>query len=427
MEIINIKIAGYKNISDIDIKLEHFNALIALNNYGKSNLIEAIEFSNDFIQASSKAKSLMMENQERIPINNKIAGKDFSFDITCNTKFENSTYDVNYSFSFEWIKNKNKGCRITSETLKLKKKEKDAKYFTYVNRNDSKQLYLNNRTGRCDKDIVIDDNNLIINKLLNYDDLFYLDIVKKINNLRLSFFPLNGSESFFSKKFVFKNYDKNIGKTSLTEITNLAELFYLLKKEDNNKYKLLINSLLDLLPDIEYINPIEINLKEETNNKQNVPFVLPEKFYDIRVKIKTNNQETSIKNLSEGSKRMFFILTSAIVCEKTGCKLLCLEELENSIHPALLQRLLIILTELTPNTSILTTSHSPNLIKYLNLDDIIIGIPNNEGIASFHRIKKSKQNKLLRFANDAETNIGDYIFDMLIESFYNNSFWNDFI
>ncbi len=103
------------------------------------------------------------------------------------------------------------------------------------------------------------------------------------------------------------------------------------------------------------------------------------------------------------------------------------EELENSIHPALLQRLLIIISELAPNTKTLITSHYPHLIKYLDLNDIFIGIPNSEGIASFYKIKKTKQKKLIQYSKDAESNIGDFVFDMLIEGFYDSSFWNDFI
>lgn len=430
MKIRKIKISGFKNISESDITFGDFNALIALNNYGKSNLIQAIDFSNDFIQSSNKTKSQMMQSQSRIPINNFIAGKDFVFDLTYDTKFENLNYTVNYSFSFEWINKQNGGKKIKSEILKLKKKEKDAKYFTYVNRSENKKVYLNSRTGRCDKDIIIEENALIINKLLNFDDLFYLEIIKEINNIEISFFSLNDIERRFSTGFVI-NDDENLDdELKMSEVPSIANFFYLLKNEDKNKYELLINSIQDLLPDIEYISPIEIDLKKEsTKNKKNkfIPFELPEKVYDIRVKIKTNNQETSVKNLSDGSKRIFYVLANVLMAEITQSHLLIFEELENSIHPSLLQRLLVIMSELAKTTKLLITSHSPHLIKYIELNDIYLGIPNEKGIATFSKIKKSKQSKLIKYAKDAESNIGDFIFDMLMEEFYENSFWNDFI
>ena len=429
MNLQNIKISGFKNISDVDVNFNHFNALVALNNYGKSNFIEALNFSLDFIQASNKKKGQMMQSQNQIPINNSIAEKNFGFDLTFETTFKDSIVEVNYSFNFEWIKEGGKGRKITKELLRLKKKEKDSKYSTYINRDLVNKVYLNSPTGRCDKKIIIDDNALIINKLSNFDDLFYLDIINKIINTEFSFYSLSDIESKFTTGFIVNDEDNSDEEPKMSEVPSIANFFYMLKKEDSNKYELLINTIQDLLPDIEYINPIEIDLKGKSTSKKSkfIPFVLPEKVYDIRVKIKTNNQETSVKNLSTGSRRIFYVLASALISDMSDNKLLCFEELENSIHPALLQRLLMLITELTPNTKVLITSHSPHLVKYLSLDDILIGIPNCEGLASFKRIKKTKQKKLISYAKDAETNIGDFVFDMLIEGFEESSFWNDFI
>ena len=42
MEIRNISIFGFCNIKQFDINLTEFNALVAPNNYGKSNVLEGI-------------------------------------------------------------------------------------------------------------------------------------------------------------------------------------------------------------------------------------------------------------------------------------------------------------------------------------------------------------------------------------------------
>jgi hypothetical protein len=427
MKIEYIKISGFKNISDIELSLTNFNSLVALNNYGKSNVIEAIEFAHAFISSNNSGKSQMMQSSRRIPINNLIAGKDFFFEICFHALYENINYDIVYAYSFEWKKNQSEGKRIKSEILKVRKIEKDSKYSTYINRLDDKKTYIKNKTGRCDNDILIEDNNLIINKLSNYDDIFYLDIVKEINSLKFLFFSLVDVEQRFNTGFEIKqNGDEN---EEMSEIPSIANFFFNLKSTNKNKYDLLVNSIIDLLPDIEYINPIEIDFKKESQplKKTFVSFEFPEKIYDIRVKVKTNNQETSVKNLSCGSKRIFYILASLIIAELNKIQLLTFEELENSIHPALLQKLLMIISELANNTQILITSHSPHLIKYLNLNDIYIGIPNIEGLADFKRIKRTKQQKISKCAKDAETNIGDYIFDMLIEGYNDDSIWPEYI
>lgn len=416
MKVNKIRIDGYKNINDTTIQFNGLNALIALNNYGKSNFLEAIEFSIDFIKASNKYKTKLMESRDSVPINIHSAEKNFLFEI----EFFHKEEIINYSFAFEWIKSESKGKRIVKEELKIKGIG-DTKPSSYIKRNITTKQYKPSKTGRCDKTIKIEKNGLIINKLLNYDDLFYLNVVQEINNFEFHFIALYNIDKYFTPGFIFSDEDSEV-----TEVPNIARFFYEFSKQNKDKYEILKNSILDLLPDIEYIKPIQFDLKSNEGPK-NVPFEVPEKLYDIRVKIRTNNQETSVKNISIGSKRIFHILTTAIVADYSGTQLITYEELENSIHPALLQRLLIIISELTENTQILITSHSPHLVKYLDIDTIYIGIPNREGLAYFKKIRKSKQNKFIQYANDSESTLGDFIFDMLVEGFEDESFWNDFI
>ena len=58
---------------------------------------------------------------------------------------------------------------------------------------------------------------------------------------------------------------------------------------------------------------------------------------------------------------------------------------------------------------------------------LYIGIPNKDGFAYFKKVKKTKQRRLMSYAKDSESSLGDFIFDMLIEGFDEDSFWNDFI
>jgi predicted ATPase len=425
MKILKIRIDGFKNIDNTTIDFTGLNALIALNNYGKSNIFEAIDFANDFIQFPEKIKSNQMQFQNSVPINITKAETNFEFEIEYETQYNNTKTIVNYLFSFEWIKQNNKGKRIVKEKLKIKEIS-DLKPSTYIDRSVTNKFYKPSNTGRCDKKIEVGNNMLIINKLKNFDDLFFLQIVEEINNFDFDFISLYNIDGYFvpSSNVVVNDGGKTVDNY---ESPNISKFFYEFSNDEKNKYELLINSIIDLLPEIEYIKPIQIDFRSKTNNLKNIPFEIPEKIYDIRIKIKTNNQETSIKSLSEGSKRIFHIIASAVIANHTGTQILAFEELENSIHPALLQRLLTIISEISEKTQILITSHSPHLIKYLDLNDIYIGIPNKEGLAYFKQIKKTKHNKLIKYAKDSDTSLGDFIFDMLIEGFDNDSFWNEFI
>lgn len=50
--------------------------------------------------------------------------------------------------------------------------------------------------------------------------------------------------------------------------------------------------------------------------------------------------------------------------------MIAIEEIEISIHPKLLKKLLEIINELSKNIGVFITSHSPRLIQYLKQDDI---------------------------------------------------------
>ena len=61
MKINSITVAGFKNIKKTKLELDSICALISANNYGKSNLMEAIDFGFDFIHESRKVRKNTLE------------------------------------------------------------------------------------------------------------------------------------------------------------------------------------------------------------------------------------------------------------------------------------------------------------------------------------------------------------------------------
>lgn len=155
---------------------------------------------------------------------------------------------------------------------------------------------------------------------------------------------------------------------------------------------------------------------KEDNSDDNLPFRLPDTFYDIRVKEVYNNQHTSISRISSGCKKILYVLALTIAAELNKMPLITFEELENSVHPKLLQNLLTILAQLAGDTKVLITSHSPYLIKYMKPDQVKFGIPNTKGLALFKELKPAKVNKVMRQASAEEVSFGEYLFDMILNT-----------
>jgi predicted ATPase len=418
MKIERITLEGFTNIEKVDLNLLHINALLAFNNYGKSNVMRAIDFGVSFIKANTEQKRRQMSYQPAVPINNAIANKPFAFEVEGSISVENSETNFIYRYSFEWIKSgRAKGRKIKSESLKLKKQD-DLKYTAYIQRDANGAFYLSSPKGRCDKSIVIEGDNLVINKISNFDDLFYLTAIKELLSMEVWMIDtMDNPNNLFRR--IYPQLTTSESSLRINENSDVGAFVYKLKKCKPNTFELFKDAVKSLLPSIDDFEPIEIDLKQHSQidkDADNIPFSLPEKFYDIRVKEFYNNQQTSINSISSGSKRIFYILAMCVGADINNIPLIMFEELENSIHPTLFQNLLITLDSLCEDTKMIISSHSPYLIKYLNVEKMKLGIPNNSGIAIFKNIRPSKINKISRLASEEEISIGDYLFSLMLDA-----------
>lgn len=302
---------------------------------------------------------------------------------------------------------------MVTEEMKVKGKIPGSKYKSYIHRDNKGSKYLKSRTARCNSVLEIDSDILVIEKLANFDDLFYKDILKAILGLNKSISSMMDISRAFEG---IRITDQNEHKIGFDGGENVKQFLFLLKKEKQKKYNLLINSLKDLIPTIEAIEAKEIDFlpQKEIEKIKPIPFTLPEKVYEIMVKERFNNQFTTSRYLSRGTLRILMILTAAVDAEERGVSILGIEEFENSIHPQLMQRLLIILSELAPSVKIIISSHSPHLIQYLNLNSIYFGIPDDNCVANFKKIKESKHNFLIKYAQEIETSLGDLLFELMM-------------
>ncbi len=409
-----ITIRGFRNIDKFSIDLKDITSLLAPNNYGKSNAMVAIAFGFQFIKNQPLFRSEMMGNESCISINREIAGKPFFFEeegsIDDNTDFI-------YGFSFEWKRNRRNDKeeisegQIVSEYLQIKSKNGEKPKFTkLINRTSgNKAMYMPSPTGRCNKEIPIESSELVLSKLYNYDDLFYHNYIEVIKNIEVKWIDtLANPENFFVPHMLVKD-----GKRQLIIESWLSKYLYELKQNDRDNFELLISTITNLVPAIEMIEPVvinNINLKIDDD----APFELPDQ-YDIIVKERNNNQQTRFQFLSTGSMKILNLLTAVIKSQKDGVQLLLVEELENSIHPRLLQSLLSSIGDFLGETKLLFTSHSPNLAKYLSAPQLYIGLPSEKGFVDFRTLKPTKVKQVLKIAAAGEMSLGEYLFDLMLD------------
>lgn len=412
MRLERVSVHGFRNIYNTTLHFNDILALISLNSFGKSNLLSAIDFGTEFIWRAGDTKHKMMRWRRGVPLNRNLASEDFRFELEMTTQREGDTYWVTYGYQFKWIRDSGQGARITGEWLKVKKQERNQKYSQFLLRQDQSAKYKKAETGRCDHPIEISPNELVINKLSAYDDLFFLDIVKAINALRVHV------ERHLDAKYAYEPEPfirTDLQELEIDNIRDVPRAIFNLKNQCPDRYKLLINSYQLLFPQIEHLEVGQATLKSkfELNIPEDVPLKVADEIIVLRVIDKNLNQAIDFANMSDGAKRVLLLLTCTILADINGLFLVAIEEPDNCIHPGLFQHLLSILSQITENCRILITSHSPYLVQFLNPENIYIGLPSRDGIARFANIRSTCQKSLIRDAMAVGMTTGEYLFDLI--------------
>lgn len=333
-----------------------------------------------------------------LPINTSTYNRPFLFEIS--GLLNDEATEFRYSYSFQW------GGSILSEQL-LVKEQNSKRYKTYIARDKAKEaFYVPSSESRCTKPLDLTGSMLALNKLTNFDDLFYVATLRQIEGIDIRVVDTLKSPDTY---FVMSERGSHATEysTSFPTAETSAYFIFSLKMLHPDLYAMLCDATMQLLPNIEDIDAVEINIGDR--NKTD------DKLYDIRIKERYNIGYTSINRFSSGSKKILYLLALTIAADINDIALITFEELENSVHPRLLQNLLIIMDTFAGNTKIITTSHSPYLIKYLSPEQIYLGIPTDKGVAEFHKLKPTKVKNLMRRASSEEVSLGEYLFEMMLD------------
>lgn len=391
-------------------------ALVSLNSYGKSNLLTAIDFGIEFISVDTKTKANMMCYQSAIPMSKSNALQNYFFELAMETLWKEQSYLISYRYEFQWRAKDKESAKIVSEELEIKKNQKNQKYSRLISRNDKTALYKSSSTGRCATKTDIEKSELVLNKLMAFDQLYFLDIIKQLNSLTVYTDRHLDASSSYKPDFVIRT---DLNELDLEGIKNIPRTISYLKEEYPDRYDRLVDAYLQLFPNFSRIDVHEATfqmkgtVKITADGNEIFPINFSERVYDIEVTDDNLIQPVSFEKLSDGTKRMFLMLTFAVIADIKGLPLIAFEEPENSLHPSLLQSFLLAITQLTENCKIIITSHSPYMLQYIRPSNIYIGMPNGKHLATFSRILSSKVQQLLRDVTEVGLSIGDYIFELM--------------
>ena len=369
----------------------------------------------DFIKASIEDKKDMMSNSNLIPINCSMVGRNYRYEMEVSTDINNEEYIIQYGYEFEWKDSEDKEPQIVSEFLKVKLDEKGQKFTQLINRSADLALYKSSETGRCSSKIRVENAELVANKLRAYDELYYAQIITKLNGMKIYMKNNLDAKSFYQPDPIIRKGFEN----EMINADNLPRVIYNLKKQNPDKFELLKDVYSQLFPDIEDVIVKQFKINGLTNNEElpeNLPFVFSNNYHVLFVKEKNLVNPVNFSMMSDGAKRVFMILTKIIVSSVSNISLIAIEEPENSVHPGLFQSYIQIISQLLDDCKVIITSHSPYIISYLDPSWIHVGVNKTAGVAEFFTFKKLGKKQLENDAAGFNMSMGDYLFSMLADN-----------
>lgn len=414
MKIQAVVIDGFKNLSNVKIRFDNITALVALNNFGKSNVLSAIDFGIAFIKAGLEEKQSMMANSNLIPLNKLMLGRNYKYEMEVSTEIQSQEFIVKYGFEFNWRDSAQKEPQIVAEYLKVKENDNGKKFTQLINRLDSRAFYKSSETGRCSSRINVEPAELVVNKLRAFDGIYYYEIIKKLNNMKIYMEDNLDPRSFYLPDPIIR---KGL-ESEMINADNLPRIIFFLKTQYSSKFELLKEVFLQLFPYIEDVIVEQFSLNGTAGDQipDDAPFAFSKYIYVLLVKDCNLSNTINFEYMSDGAKRVFMILTKIIVSGISNVSLIAIEEPENSVHPGLFQAYIRIINQLLDDCKVIITSHSPYIVSYLDPAWIHVGLQKNPGVAEFYSFKKSGQKQLQSDAAQFNMGMGDYLFSLLSDS-----------
>ena len=398
MRLSKIEVKNFKTFKDVSVEFNKANLLIGSCAAGKSNFVEIFDFlkdlSHDFDKSFRKHGGAYLQNlnlnSDENPTCLKVSfddedgeGIDLGLSGSKNELNENESITLQFKKFFyeicidfeEWE------YEILSEKLEYefeayKFNEPD---FEFISKNT---LYLENLQGEFKTELKKEEKYFTMNDLIPQT---MLDVAT--NNFKLKKIPLINSplSSFpIPLEFIFDdiecyNFNPQFSK-GISEINgdksllkygeNLAVILNKIFNDKNSKRKFL-NLVNDLLP---YIDNIEVN---QLNDNQMI-YLITEM-----------NNTVKIPSLfiSDGTSNVISLIVALYFDDS---KYLFIEEPERNIHPSLLSKVVDMIGEASKNKQIFVTTHSPEILKYVNLNDVLFISKDREG---FSKISKPINNE----------------------------------
>jgi len=394
MAIRKIEVSNFKSFNKLDIELGNFNVIIGANASGKSNFVQIFRFIRDIANmgldnAISLQGSEYLTNIGLTPPKSlyfKVMAVSDEFGLRVDESVIARINKADYEFALKF-KTKRTGFEIEKDFLSLG--------VTYTNVSKTKN-------GKIKEGDIIGPGKLIIRsekgipkvelerpdgieaKAKDIFPQFLLDELKpKTLLLQTPFFFFPPIESVFSDIAIY-DFDPKLskkavpvaGKFELEEDGGNLSLVLKSIVENLDKKRKFSNLIRDLLPFVE-------DLSTDKFADKSLLFKLRESYFP--------NVYFPASFISDGTVNISALLIALYFEEKSVS---IIEEPERNIHPHLISKVMDMMRDASKNKQIIITTHNPEVVKYTDLENIILVSRDKKGFSTISRPGEKKEVKI---------------------------------
>jgi len=384
MKLKEIRVDGYKNLIDCKVPLGDFNVLVGPNNSGKSNLLEIFVILKMSLFGDDELREILFQGYPARLVGSSICHLDeyinkpivigFTFECIIGKKIWRMEYDL----TIRCNKESSEQIGFIEESLIAKDSSKTGVAKTYFLRKEKILTFLGKSHSISKKKSTLDfidttypEYNELPSELIRF-------ISAIIQIVRTPIFSL-------SPESLRKDIDK--GKEIKGWRISTYDLLVAIEKIEKEKkkfnlFKTAVCNILDF-EDIDFnVQEIPLSSKKKINE-------------DTLKRVRTcyikriGSGYAPIEEFSDGTLIVVSILAALFIKERYGL-LFCIDELENSLHPEAVEKLLRFMQEHADRWPVLLTTHSPYIVNGVKPADVIVAVVDETGAAHFEKIKDRK-------------------------------------
>ena len=382
MKLKEIRVDGYKNLIDCRVPLGDFNVLVGPNNSGKSNLLE---IPHVFSLLSCGMGDAVLRGYPGRHVGSSIcglrkyAGRPLTIGWSYETLCQGDTWIVEYDVKVQCDYHDSDKARFLSETLRAKPPSRTGQPTTYLRR-EGEDLKVMTKTRRMRTYSVAG----------NASSLSLLDLLSKdAGELPSEFVGFLAGIDVIAGTSVyailpdalrFTEDTRNGDQHSRVSWFDLLAAIDIVREEEES-YDLFKDTVCDVLDleDLQFrFSEVPIPSGQAEGGEEKVKRAR----YCF---LKTRGRDyASLGGFSDGTLEVVGIL-AALFSKERKSAITFIEEPENCLHPAAVQKLLRFLQDNADRWPVLLTTHSPYLLNGVDPDDVIVAVVDDDGAAHFEK------------------------------------------